>query len=71
MIQIFSDIFKTLFYMWLGGCIAFIGETTQILLVIFFGVMMLAFSPAFFLSKYGEMKDSNKINIIKKDYLKN
>ena len=50
--------------MWLGGCIAFIGETTQTLLVIFFGVMMLAFSPAFFLSKYGETKDSAKIKTL-------
>lgn len=64
MIRVFSDILKTFFYMWLGGCIAFIGETTQTLLVIFFGVMMLAFSPAFFLSKYGETKDSAKIKTL-------
>lgn len=64
MLQFFIDCFKTLFYMWLGFCIAFIGESTQILLVIFCGVMMIAFSPAVFLSKYGETKDSAKIKTL-------
>ena len=56
MLSFLNDFLKTILCMGIGFGITFIGKHTNALGIFFVGILLIAFSPAYFLGKYGEPK---------------
>lgn len=56
MLSFLNDFVKTILCMGIGFGITFIGKHTNALGIFFVGILLIAFSPAYFLGKYGESK---------------